>query len=134
MIECRGVIFTDAKYLGEEVAFRPDDAVDRLTWSAADGADGETFGDFFGVAIVAFGLTLDSRQLVFFRTEMERTTLTMTCTWPLNPVVPLSIKGTLAAKHILLTCRLASRLSSALKTRLNPPNQSTLKVESLILA
>lgn len=62
--------------------------------------------------------------------------LTFFITWtcPLKPVVPLSIKGTLAARHILFTCRRASRLSNALKTTLKVPNQSLLNWLSLIFA
>lgn len=46
----------------------------------------------------------------------------ITCTLPEYPVVPLSINGVLEAKHILFTCLLASRLSSAPRTISNCEN------------
>lgn len=67
-------------------------------------------------------------------TASNSLTFLMTWTCPLNPVVPLSINGTFAAKHIRFTWRRASRLSSALKTILKPANQSTLNWLSLMFA
>lgn len=55
-------------------------------------------------------------------------------TCPRNPVVPLSTKGTSAAKHRRLTCRLASKLSSPFNTTLNCLKKSRSKSESLTLA
>ena len=60
--------------------------------------------------------------------------LMITWTWPLNPVVPLSISGTSAMRHILFTCRLASRLSSALKTSVKLANHARLNCDSLMFA
>lgn len=70
---------------------------------------------------------------ITLRNWMNHTFL-ITWTCPLNPVVPLSTNGTLAARHILLTCRRASRLSSALKTMVNFLNHSILNCLSLMLS
>ena len=58
--------------------------------------------------------------------------LPLTC--PRNPVVPLSTKGTSAARQRRLTCRLASRLSRPFKTTLNCWKNSTLNWGSLTFA
>ena len=55
-------------------------------------------------------------------------------TWPRNPVVPLSTRGTPAAKHRRFTCRLASKLSSPFKTTLNCLKKSRSNSGSLTFA
>lgn len=55
-------------------------------------------------------------------------------TCPKNPVVPLSTRGTLAAKQMRLTCRLASKLSRPFKTTSNCLKKSILNSGSLTFA
>ena len=71
------------------------------------------------------GLGLHSKHAVRPRT------CAVTC--PRYPVVPDSISGTSAARHSRLTCFLASRLSSPLRTTSKVRTKSTSKEESLTL-
>ena len=150
MIHLRSIIFTRAKdlpawnqlcvdrseqrLLREKITLRPNNAMYWLTWGAAYRTDGEGLGALLGVAIIAFRSPLLVISLNPIILALHEYTFLMTWTWPLKPVVPLSIKATSAAKHILFTCRRASILSRALKTRSKVLYQATLKRESLILA
>jgi hypothetical protein len=58
VVELRGLLLADSKDFSEEVAFRPNDAVDRLARGASNRADWESLRGLLDVAIVAFGLTL----------------------------------------------------------------------------
>lgn len=73
-------------------------------------------------------------QLRKKNTVSSKITLWQQVTCPRKPVVPLSIRGTSAAKHRRFTCRLASKLSSPFKTTLNFLKNSTLKLGSLTFA
>ena len=57
-----------------------------------------------------------------------------TVTWPLYPAVPDSTRGTLAARAILLTCLLASRLSKPFRTMLKDLKKSTLNFSDFTLS
>jgi len=113
--------------------------MNRLWRRRTDSTYRKRLWDFLWITVITFRFSL------IIRDSKRWFTLMMGWTCPWNPVVPDSISGTSAARHILFTCLRASiladshiieipKLSNALKTMSNDLKNVKLNSGSLMFA
>jgi hypothetical protein len=139
VINFRNLILINSEKLREQKRFGPYDTMDRLTRGGTNSTHRKRFRDFLGITIVAFCFSL---RLSAHSWSGDTLMIGWTCPW--KPVVPDSMRGTSAARHIRFTWRRASkstssqtgipRLSNALKTISKLLKNPILKSGSLMFA